>query len=112
MIERTIVLPVSKDGVDLRTEVEAIKAHLAVIAGGYSAVCQVGAWLEGKRLYLDDSERVTVTVDNEQDARIVELLPTWCRKLHQICLYTHKAEVVVELVYAERTPHEVRYIRP
>jgi hypothetical protein len=102
MVERVIVLPTRDNaGRSLTRQVNAVRDEILHIAGGYSETRQAGAWLdEDGTVYHDASVRLTTTVDEPTDARIVALLPEWCERLRQICLYTHATTVDSQFVYA------------
>lgn len=100
MIERVIVLPIKdNDGHYLSRETREIKSALLSVAGGFSQVRQSGEWQEGGKVYRDSSLRVSVTVTPEQDSWIQAMLPVWCERLRQVCLYTHRTIVSAEFVY-------------
>lgn len=101
MRERVLVLPVAdNDRVSLAREVAAIRREILALAGGYSEVRQVGAWLgDDGRVYHDKAIRLTTTVDETQDASIVARLPAWAGLLRQECLYTHVSEVQADFVH-------------
>lgn len=100
-IERVIVLPVQdNEGKSLSREIRTIKLALLNGVGGLSEVRQTGFWVDGGKVYRDVSLRVSVAVTPEQDAWIVSMLPIWCERLRQICLFTQRQAVEIAFVSA------------
>lgn len=97
--ERVIVLPIKdNDGVSLRREIASVKEALLNGVGGFSETRQSGVWVDNGKVYRDVSLRLSLAVTPEQDSWIRDMLPIWCERLRQLCLYTSRQVVEVDFV--------------
>ena len=100
MIERTIVLPhQTNNGKSNEERITRIQGELLALVGGFSALEQVGVWMdESGKIYQDRSVRLVTACEQAQDEIVQSRIPVWCELLEQECIYTHYTEVNASFV--------------